>query len=238
MFNGPRCGINFNDNLGGGNELKNNLLFNWVRETSDHGPFNSWDRLPFLNDIVDKQGTYDVLESFIHHNFIINNYHSTWPIDHDDGSHNYTDSENVLVYGGYKQYLGHGLKSMKNLYLYADVNPDNNNLLSYPYCGTSHGADDGVSGYDDVYYNNTCVLSGNSLFDFSFSGKMNNTVPYLDVNTYYTKNAEYVVNSNGNKLNFKEMREKGFDINSVVKDVSSLSNDEMINMCKNLLKMK
>lgn len=43
FFNGPRAGINFNDGLGGENRVENNLVFNMVRETADHGPFNSWD---------------------------------------------------------------------------------------------------------------------------------------------------------------------------------------------------
>jgi hypothetical protein len=41
FFNGPRAGINWNDGAGGGNSVTSNLLFNWVRETSDHGNFNS-----------------------------------------------------------------------------------------------------------------------------------------------------------------------------------------------------
>ena len=31
-----------------------------------------------------------------------NNYHSTWPIDHDDGSCYYHDHHNFLIYGGAK----------------------------------------------------------------------------------------------------------------------------------------
>lgn len=31
FFNGPRAGININDGFGGGNEINNNLLFNFVR---------------------------------------------------------------------------------------------------------------------------------------------------------------------------------------------------------------
>lgn len=31
MFNGPRAGININDGFGGGNQIENNLLFNFVR---------------------------------------------------------------------------------------------------------------------------------------------------------------------------------------------------------------
>ena len=41
FFNGPRAGINFNDGFGGGNEIAENLVFNFCRESSDHGPFNS-----------------------------------------------------------------------------------------------------------------------------------------------------------------------------------------------------
>ena len=42
MYNGPRAAINFNDGLGGGSVVEKNLLFKMVRETNDHGPFNSW----------------------------------------------------------------------------------------------------------------------------------------------------------------------------------------------------
>jgi hypothetical protein len=39
-----RAGFNFNDGMGGGNLLDSNLIFNMVRETQDHGTFNSWNR--------------------------------------------------------------------------------------------------------------------------------------------------------------------------------------------------
>lgn len=45
--------------------------------------------------------------SEIRQNFIIANYHAVWPLDHDDGSCYYYDYDNVLVYGGFKTYLGH-----------------------------------------------------------------------------------------------------------------------------------
>ena len=48
FFNGPRAGINFNDGFGGGSLVTENLIFNTCRESGDHGPFNSWDRQPFL----------------------------------------------------------------------------------------------------------------------------------------------------------------------------------------------
>ena len=42
FFNGPRSGVNFNDGAMGGELLEGNLLLNFVRESDDHGPFNSW----------------------------------------------------------------------------------------------------------------------------------------------------------------------------------------------------
>ena len=38
----------------------------------------------------------------VRHNIMWNNYHSTWPIDHDDGSCYYHDHHNFLIYGGAK----------------------------------------------------------------------------------------------------------------------------------------
>eukprot|EP00035_Acanthoeca_spectabilis_P015944 m.321033 g.321033 ORF g.321033 m.321033 type:complete len:348 (+) comp16454_c0_seq39:3376-4419(+) len=46
-FNGPRAGLNFNDGMGGGDIIEGNLLTNCVRESGDHGPWNSWDRVPW-----------------------------------------------------------------------------------------------------------------------------------------------------------------------------------------------
>lgn len=40
-FNGPRAGINLNDGYGGGNTISSNLLWNWCRESGDHGPINA-----------------------------------------------------------------------------------------------------------------------------------------------------------------------------------------------------
>ena len=119
MFNMPRAGININDGFAGGLNISGNVIFNTVRETSDHGPFNSWDRQPYLVDY----GTGPTLvpeRSYITANLLFNCYTSTWPIDHDDGSAYYTDSYNVLVYGGYKSYLAHSKTAHNQLYIYPD----------------------------------------------------------------------------------------------------------------------
>ena len=40
-FNLARAGFNFNDGMGGGDHVYNNLIFNSCRESADHGPINS-----------------------------------------------------------------------------------------------------------------------------------------------------------------------------------------------------
>jgi hypothetical protein len=44
IFNVARAGIGLNDAMGGGNVIARNLLFSTVRESSDHGPINTWNR--------------------------------------------------------------------------------------------------------------------------------------------------------------------------------------------------
>ena len=44
IYNCPRAGINVNNGLYGGHVFENNDLHDTVRETSDHGPFNSYGR--------------------------------------------------------------------------------------------------------------------------------------------------------------------------------------------------
>ena len=45
---GPRAGVNFNDGYMGGDLLEENVIWAMVRETGDHGTFNSWDRREFF----------------------------------------------------------------------------------------------------------------------------------------------------------------------------------------------
>eukprot|EP01116_Phalansterium_solitarium_P024441 TRINITY_DN8967_c0_g1_i1.p1 TRINITY_DN8967_c0_g1~~TRINITY_DN8967_c0_g1_i1.p1 ORF type:complete len:796 (-),score=236.81 TRINITY_DN8967_c0_g1_i1:141-2528(-) len=107
IYNGPRAGILFNDGFHGGDIVEGNLVFNMVRETGDHGMFNSWDRLPY----VWFNGTDAVVQTLyfqIRNNFMINLNYATgqisasWTLDHDDGSSMYNDTNNVLLYGGIK----------------------------------------------------------------------------------------------------------------------------------------
>ena len=219
FFNGPRAGINFNDGFGGGNLIKNNLIFNMVRETSDHGPFNSWDRQPYITRVKDNHtASLEPAVSIITRNFLINNYHSTWPLDHDDGSCYYNDTHNYLVYGGFKNFLGHSKIAMSNVYVYPDLS------VSFKYCATSDGPARGefASGWGDVWANNTCIMGNANIYKFAGcnpNGDNQGLIPLTYNNSFYAPNKDIYIQCGEKKLTLQEFQALGYDKGSVVSDV-------------------
>ena len=55
---------------GGGDVMRGNLLANCVRESGDHGPFNSWDRVPYITTASGKPSIIPVVRQ-IEKNLII-----------------------------------------------------------------------------------------------------------------------------------------------------------------------
>ena len=216
MFNGPRAGINFNDGFGGGNLVEGNLVFNMVRETLEHGPFNSWDRQPYLTTVEDGHTpSLNPAQNNITRNFIINNYLGIYPIDHDDGSCYYYDTYNYLVYGGYKNYLGHSVVTKYNVYIYAD------HSTTSPYCGMSNGATTSnlPSGWGEVWANNTCLIGNPNVYRFvqcSTSRDISRLVPYTANNTFYAPNKDIYFECGGKKYSFSEWQGRGYDLGSQV----------------------
>ncbi|MCX4534422.1 PDZ domain-containing protein [Streptomyces sp. NBC_01669] len=106
IHDGPRACVDINDGTWGGHLIENNDIFNCVKETSDHGPFNSWGRdrfWPLTADDATKKSYagLDAMETtVIRHNRIRHSSH--WDIDLDDGSSNYLIEDNLLLNGGVK----------------------------------------------------------------------------------------------------------------------------------------
>jgi hypothetical protein len=246
FFNGPRAGINFNDGFGGGNLLKNNLLFNFVRETADHGVFNSWDRQPYLTKIKDGH-TPSLLPATSHimKNFIINNYHSAWPLDHDDGSCYYEDTYNFLVYGGYKNYLGHSKTVENNTYIYPDALNSANVNISYlhrPYCADHDGATIDIlpSGWGEIWAYNKCVIGNPDIYDFHTCNKTSSEdsrglVPMTSDNTFYTPHKEVNIPCGAENLTLQEYQKMGFDKGSVVHDLAEIDTATVVSWGRHLL---
>jgi hypothetical protein len=98
VFNVPRAAINFNDAFGGGNNVSHNSIFNTCRQSGDHGPINSWDRMPFKTRIRSMGGdaSYSAAETETHRNMIIANYGASQAFDNDDGSSFYHTHSNFF----------------------------------------------------------------------------------------------------------------------------------------------
>ena len=118
IFHGPRALINLNDGFGGDSKIDRNLLFAAVLETKDHGPFNSWDRLPYLTNV--RNGSASLVPAFNHLTSNLFFSGSPFAIDTDDGSDWLNVSRNVV----YKQplfkldYGGHSKQFSDNVALY------------------------------------------------------------------------------------------------------------------------
>ena len=106
MYNGPRAAINFNDGGVGGTVTRGNLIFGHGRESSDHGPINSWDRCPFkslrgqFGPAASSKQQFVPAHRLITRNFVMNGGVLFDCITHDDGASHYIDTNNVLLYGG------------------------------------------------------------------------------------------------------------------------------------------
>ncbi|KAJ8601157.1 hypothetical protein CTAYLR_008495 [Chrysophaeum taylorii] len=154
FFNGPRAGLNINDGLGG-HRIDRCLFFNWVRETKDHGPINTWDRQPYNRRLEENKDsdekarrTIASAPSHISNCVIFGNYASEWPIDHDDGSAYYVDTDNTIIWGGAKNYEGYHKQTSGTLFVDVDLGAQ----------GDRGCAMDDAYGAYDLFRNNTCVL--------------------------------------------------------------------------------
>ncbi len=152
FFNVERSAINFNDGYGGANVCEQNLLFNTVRSTLDHGPFNSWDRQAYIQPTIFNlvQNGNNPEPSFVRNNFLIGGYGGTKGIDHDDGSSFYANSNNLIVYG-YQKLKGRDISSQ-------------NNIVIFPYDYAVHISEltTGNQGADMEWFNNRVVLRSNA----------------------------------------------------------------------------
>jgi hypothetical protein len=214
MFNTPRAGININDGFYGNHTISYNVIFNTVRETGDHGPINTWDRQPYLTDAV-QRGLPSVWQhvNYIHHNILFKDYHSGYPIDHDDGSCFYEDSYNFLLYGGRKNYLGHSKTDHHEIYVYTSR------------CLSEHNLTRGSGGYNETWIQNICTLYQSAIpYNLDNCDTASLFVPYFANNTLYISAGTEIaftckVNGSMAKLNLQKWQSYGLDIGTIVETI-------------------
>jgi hypothetical protein len=111
IYDVPRAGINVSEGTWGGHVIEYNDVFNTVKESGDHGSFNSWGRDRYwhpdkklMDSIVENNyelALADVVKPIIIQNNRMRCDHG-WDIDLDDGSSNYIIRNNLCLNGGIK----------------------------------------------------------------------------------------------------------------------------------------
>ena len=111
IYDVPRAGINVSEGTWGGHLIEYNDVFNTVKESGDHGSFNSWGRDRYwhpdkkvMDSIV--ENNYDLALADVVKPIVIQNNRMRcdhgWDIDLDDGSSNYIIRNNLCLNGGIK----------------------------------------------------------------------------------------------------------------------------------------
>lgn len=224
-FNIPRAAINFNDGMGGGAELTQNLLFNTCRESSDHGAFNSWDRLPYLTTI--RNGTASTIPAMnnVHHNFIVANFAADGGcLDNDDGSSYYAIHHNFCVYGGHKSdFDGNSKVSSFNIHAYPSVYGAK--------CAGILAQNLPPKGYAEGYHSNVCILADANDPYLDVQGLvgakcLDGTAQSKEVfedgfsvsnNTVYAPQGSAQVHCGGTKMPVAQYQKMGYDAGTTVR---------------------
>jgi len=212
FFNGPRAGINFNDGFGGGDVIAHNLVFSTCRESGDHGPFNSWDRQPFLTTIRTGKPSMIMAWRHIHHNFLIDNYSPQENVDNDDGSGWFKTHDNFMVYGstGMKNdFGGHDNWHYRNVYAY----------VGYAFGVITKQ----LPGHEDYFFQNKVVSTKEGLGVLNCN-KPGKTVVYG--NEYFTKDGKI----QECMMDLRDWQAKGNDKGSNVSEHPA--DDEIISWAK------
>ncbi len=115
IYDVPRAGINIGDGCWGGHVIEFCDIFDTVKETGDHGSFNSWGRDRFWRPNIGEVNSWvkqapelpllDVVKPIVLANNRWRCDHG-WDIDLDDGSSNYVITNNLCLRGGIKNREG------------------------------------------------------------------------------------------------------------------------------------
>ena len=115
IYDVPRAGINIGDGCWGGHVIEFCDIFDTVKETGDHGSYNSWGRdrywLPDPGEVnarVKQAPELPLLDAVKPITLRNNRWRCDhgWDIDLDDGSSNYLITNNLCLHGGIKNREG------------------------------------------------------------------------------------------------------------------------------------
>lgn len=136
IYDTSRAGINVSEGTFGGHLIEFCDVFDTVRETGDHGSFNSWGRDRFWHlidapeDELAELSKLDILDPTVIRNSRWRCDHG-WDIDLDDGSSDYEIYNNLMLNRGLKLREGFRRKVHNNIAVNNTLHPH----VWYPSCG-------------------------------------------------------------------------------------------------------
>lgn len=132
IYDVPRAGINIGDGCWGGHLVEFCDIFDTVKETGDHGSFNSWGRdrywRPNISEVnasvrqVPELPRLDAVAPVILRNNRWRCDHG-WDIDLDDGSSFFIITNNLCLHGGIKNREGFGRIVANNILVDSGLHP-------------------------------------------------------------------------------------------------------------------
>jgi parallel beta helix pectate lyase-like protein len=211
IYETPRAAICINDGCWGGHIIEHNDVFHTVRETGDHGPFNSWGRDRFwktathsgegLEPFTRERAKLDNWKTtHIRNNRFAHNGGHSWGIDLDDGTSNYDVYNNLC--------LGMGIKFREGFFRRME-----NNVIVRGFGGFHIWLD----GSDDVVARNIIVDKE----PFQFIRADPSVAKEIDHNLFWADGTEPVISGvagRGVMTPISEWQSRGFDRNSMIGD--------------------
>jgi len=132
IYDMPRAGINIGDGCWGGHIIEFCDVFDTVKETGDHGSFNSWGRDRYWRPNIAEVNAWikqvpdlprlDAVKPVILRNNRWRCDHG-WDIDLDDGSSYYIITNNLCLRGGIKNREGYGRVVENNITVSSGLHP-------------------------------------------------------------------------------------------------------------------
>jgi hypothetical protein len=205
----PRAAICINDGTWGGHIIEFNDLYDTVRETGDHGPFNSWGRDRFWSLVeYDTRGKfglekqpYALLDArsvtHIRYNRMYHEGGHTWGIDLDDGSSNYHVYKNLC--------LGMGIKFREGFFRRME-----NNIIVNGFGGFHVW----YEGCEDVVARN--IIVSDEPYQFIMADP--SQARQMDYNLFYNYGRMPNITGVGDDMTLLQWQERGFDTHSIIAD--------------------
>jgi hypothetical protein len=224
IYNLPRAGICIGDGTWGGHVIEFNHIYDTVRETGDHGPFNAWGRERYWS-LTQSHSSYsipnsleagavktDAMEPVILRNNLFED-HSGWGLDLDDGASNYEIYNNISKGISIKLREGAYRTIYNNIWVDSSVSP------------CFHV---GNENNHDRYFRNITVMARGDVYSVIAPPVRGPWLEEIDNNCFFTKSGNFTAQisqergengpKRGRRVDLEEWRKLGFDRNSVFGD--------------------